>query len=216
MHDFNLRLDQCNRQIHNLRKGRTESEIHRDISQVMLKLNEKNERIRDVVKKPPTKKLIQKIDAKRKKKESMRQELQTLRGEQIQLDENIKKQIKLSHDFLQNIEKMVTRNRDDFERMRDKRLSDLEKEFEKNTNLMLDSFTFSVAIPGDLRNANATFISENDNTIYWEFDFNDIATSHFNMYAHSVVINNLSLQLLLLIIILGFIGFLWKKRLKKE
>ena len=28
-------------------------------------------------------------------------------------------------------------------------IDDLEKEFEKNTNLMLDGFTFSVAIPGD-------------------------------------------------------------------
>ncbi len=95
-------------------------------------------------------------------------------------------------------------------------IDDLEKEFEKNTNLMLDGFTFSVAIPGDLRNTNATFISELDNTIYWEFDFNDIATRHFNMYAHSIVINNLSLQLLLLIILLVFIGLIWKIRLKKE
>ena len=92
----------------------------------------------------------------------------------------------------------------------------IEKEFEKNTNLMLDGFTFSVAIPGSLRNTNATFVSELDNTIYWEFDFNDIATSHFNMYAHSIVINNLSLQLFLLIILLAFIGFICKKRLKKE
>ena len=45
-------------------------------------------------------------------------------------------------------------------------IDDLEKEFEKNTNLMLDGFTFSVAIPGDLRNTNATFVSELDNTIY--------------------------------------------------
>ena len=95
-------------------------------------------------------------------------------------------------------------------------IDDLEKEFEKNTNLMLDGFTFSVAIPGDLRNTNAKFVSELDNTIYWEFDFNDIATSHFNMYAHSIVINNLSLQLLLLIILIVFIGFIWKKRLKTE
>lgn len=95
-------------------------------------------------------------------------------------------------------------------------IDDLEKEFEKNTNLMVDGFTFSVAIPGDLRNTNATFISELDNTIYWEFDFNDIATSHFNMYAHSIVINNLSLQLLLLIILLVFIGLIWQIRLKKE
>ena len=95
-------------------------------------------------------------------------------------------------------------------------IDDLEKEFDKNTNLMLDSFTFSVAIPGSLRNNNATFVSELDNTIYWEFDFNDIATSHFNMYAHSIVINNLSLQLFILIILFAFIGFIWKKRLKKE
>ena len=95
-------------------------------------------------------------------------------------------------------------------------IDDLENEFDKNTNLMLDGFTFSVAIPGSLRNNNATFVSELDNTIYWEFDFNDIATSHFNMYAHSIVINNLSLQLFILIILFALIGFIWKKRLKKE
>ena len=94
-------------------------------------------------------------------------------------------------------------------------IDDLEKEFEKNTNLMLDSFTFSVAIPGNLRNTNATLISTLDNTVYWEFNFNDIATNHFNMYAHSIVINNLALQLFLLIILLVFAGFIWKKRLKK-
>ena len=95
-------------------------------------------------------------------------------------------------------------------------IDELEKEFEKNTNLMLDGFTFSVVIPGNLKKSNATFISELDNTIYWEFDFNDIATSHFNMYAHSIVINNLSIQLFLLIILLFFTGFIWKKRSKKE
>ena len=94
-------------------------------------------------------------------------------------------------------------------------IDDLEKEFEKNTNLMLDSFTFSVVIPGNLRNTNATLISALDKTVYWEFNFNDIATNHFNMYAHSIVINNLALQLFLLIILLVFAGFIWKKRLKK-
>ena len=95
-------------------------------------------------------------------------------------------------------------------------IDDLEKEFEKNTNLMLDSFTFSVVVPGNLRNTNATFISSLDNTVYWEFNFNDIATNHFNMYAHSIVINNLALQIFLLIILLLFAGFIWKKRLKKK
>ena len=94
-------------------------------------------------------------------------------------------------------------------------INELEKEFEKNTNLMLDNFTFSVAIPGELRNTNASLVSEFDNTLYWNFDFNDIATNHFNMYAHSIVINNLALQLFLLIILLVFAGFVWKKRLKK-
>ena len=95
-------------------------------------------------------------------------------------------------------------------------IDDLEKEFEKNTNLMLDSFTFSVVVPGNLRNTNATFISSLDNTVYWEFNFNDIATNHFNMYAHSIVINNLALQIFLLIILLLFAGLIWKKRLKKK
>ena len=95
-------------------------------------------------------------------------------------------------------------------------IDELEMEFKKNTDLMLDSFTFSVVIPGDLRSTNASLISDSDNTLYWNFDFNDIATNHFNMYAHSIVINNLSLQLLLLIILLVFIGLIWKIRLKKE
>ena len=95
-------------------------------------------------------------------------------------------------------------------------IDELEKEFEKNTNLMLDGFTFSVVIPGNLKKTNATFISELDNTIYWEFDFNDIATSHFNMYAHSIVINNLSLQLFVLIVLLVFTGLIWKNKSKKE
>ena len=95
-------------------------------------------------------------------------------------------------------------------------INELEKEFEKNTNLMLDNFTFSVAIPGELRNTNASLVSEIDNTLYWNFDFNDIATNHFNMYAHSIVINNLLIQFFVLSIVLLFIGFIWKKRLRKE
>ena len=78
-----------------------------------------------------------------------------------------------------------------------------------------DSFTFSVAIPGELRSTNASLVSDSDNTLYWSFEFSDIATNHFNMYAHSIVINNLALQLFLLIILLVFAGFVWKKRLKK-
>ena len=68
----------------------------------------------------------------------------------------------------------------------------------------------------DVKYANSIIHSMFNQTNFGEFDFNDIATSHFNMYAHSIVINNLSIQLFLLIILLVFIGFLWKKRSKKE
>lgn len=95
-------------------------------------------------------------------------------------------------------------------------IDELEREFKKNTDLMLDSFTFSVAIPGELRSTNASLVSDSDNTLYWSFEFSDIATNHFNMYAHSIVINNLVLQLFFILIVLFFIGFIWKKRLKKE
>ena len=95
-------------------------------------------------------------------------------------------------------------------------VSDNYMEVKKNTDLMLDSFTFSVAIPGELRSTNASLVSDSDNTLYWSFEFSDIATNHFNMYAHSIVINNLVLQLFFLLIVLFFIGFIWKKRLKKD
>ena len=95
-------------------------------------------------------------------------------------------------------------------------INKLEKEFEKNTSLMSDNFTFSVIIPGNVKDSNANNEISDNGSLYWEFDYNDIATNSFNMYAHSVVINKLLVQLSLLIFLLFFIKVLWKNKQKKE
>ena len=96
-------------------------------------------------------------------------------------------------------------------------INELEREFEKNTALMSDNFTFTVLLPGTIKDSNTNILNIDDSSsVYWEFDFNDIAKNHFNMYAHSIVINNLAIQSFLLIIGLVFAGLIWKKRLEKE
>ena len=95
-------------------------------------------------------------------------------------------------------------------------INKLEKEFEKNTSLMSDNFTFSVIIPGNVKDSNANNEISDNGSLYWEFDYNDIATNSFNMYAHSVVINKLLVQISLLIFLLFFIKVLWKNKQKKE
>ena len=81
---------------------------------------------------------------------------------------------------------------------------------------MSDNFTFSVIIPGNVQDSNASNEISDNGLLYWEFDYNDIATNSFNMYAHSVVINKLLVQLSLLLFLLFFIKVLWKNKQKKE
>jgi len=95
-------------------------------------------------------------------------------------------------------------------------IDELEKEFEKNTSLMSDNFSFSIMLPGKIKDQNADTINNETNMVYWEFDFNDIATNPFNMYAHSVVINNLRAQLVFVILMLLFIRLLWKRKQNKK
>jgi hypothetical protein len=95
-------------------------------------------------------------------------------------------------------------------------INEFEKEFEKNTSLMSDNFLFSIVLPGQLQDTNAYTINDEINTLYWEFNFNDIATNSFNMYAHSLVINNLWVQLLFIVFILLFIRILWNRKQNEE
>ncbi|MFL2510887.1 MAG: hypothetical protein ACJ0RN_01165 [Candidatus Neomarinimicrobiota bacterium] len=95
-------------------------------------------------------------------------------------------------------------------------IDELEKEFEKNTALMSDNFAFSIVLPGKIQDTNASSINNDTSMLYWEFDFNDIATNSFNMYAHSLVINNLGIQLLFVVFLLLFIRMLWKRKQNKK
>ena len=91
-------------------------------------------------------------------------------------------------------------------------IDELEKEFQKNTALMSDSFSFSIAMPGTTQKTNSDMLNNETGVLYWEFDFNDIATNSFNMYAHSLVINNFNIQLLFIVFLLLFIRVLWKRK----
>ena len=79
-----------------------------------------------------------------------------------------------------------------------------------------NNFSFSITLPGKIKDQNADTINNETNMVYWEFDFNDIATNPFNMYAHSVVINNLRAQLVFVILMLSFIRLLWKRKQNKK
>jgi hypothetical protein len=81
---------------------------------------------------------------------------------------------------------------------------------------MSDNFSFSITLPGKIKDQNADTTNNETNMVYWEFDFNDIATNPFNMYAHSVVINNLRAQLVFVILMLSFIRLLWKRKQNKK
>ena len=89
-----------------------------------------------------------------------------------------------------------------------------EKDFTKNTALMNDYFQFNIKLPGIIRQNNAESIS--GSLLVWSFDFDDIAKDEFKMYANSIRINKLRIQLLLVIIIVGFLGILWNQKLKKK
>jgi len=87
-----------------------------------------------------------------------------------------------------------------------------EADFLKNTELMNDYFQFNINLPGIIRSNNAQ--SNTDGLLVWSFDFDNIAKDQFKMYANSIRINKLRIQLLLVMIILGFLGILWNQKLK--
>jgi hypothetical protein len=87
-----------------------------------------------------------------------------------------------------------------------------EEDFLKNTELMNDYFQFNINLPGIIRSNNAQ--SNTDGLLVWSFDFDNIAKDQFKMYANSIRINKLRIQLLLVMIIVGFLGILWNHKLK--
>ena len=89
-----------------------------------------------------------------------------------------------------------------------------ESEFLKNTALMNDYFQFNISLPGIVRSNNAQSIS--DGLLVWSFDFDSIARDEFKMYANSIRINKFRIQLLLGLIIVGFLGILWNKKINKK
>ena len=89
-----------------------------------------------------------------------------------------------------------------------------ESEFLKNTALMNDYFQFNINLPGIVRSNNAQSIS--DGLLVWSFDFDNIASDEFKMYANSIRINKFRIQLLLGLIIAGFLGILWNKKINKK
>ena len=91
-------------------------------------------------------------------------------------------------------------------------LDKYEADFLKNTELMNDYFQFNINLPGIIRSNNAQ--SNTDGLLVWSFDFDNIAKDQFKMYANSIRINKLRIQLLLVMIIVGFLGILWNQKLK--
>ena len=89
-----------------------------------------------------------------------------------------------------------------------------EADFLKNTELMNDYFQFNINLPGIVRSNNAQSIS--DGLLVWSFDFDSIARDEFKMYANSIRINKFRIQLLLGLIIVGFLGILWNKKINKK
>jgi hypothetical protein len=89
-----------------------------------------------------------------------------------------------------------------------------EADFLKNTELMNDYFQFNINLPGVIRSNNAQ--SNSDGLLVWSFDFDNIAKDQFKMYANSIRINKLRIQLLLIMVIVGFLGILWNQKLKKR
>ncbi len=67
-----------------------------------------------------------------------------------------------------------------------------EKEFEKNTELMNDSFSFQLLLPGKIKQHNMVeepvLSKEDDFNLYWEIEFQDISQDNFEMYGKSVII----------------------------
>ena len=60
-----------------------------------------------------------------------------------------------------------------------------ENEFEKNTALMNDYFLFNIELPGKMQRHNG---ENEEGILFWEIDFNEIATDNFEMYGKSIII----------------------------
>ena len=60
-----------------------------------------------------------------------------------------------------------------------------ENEFEKNTALMNDYFLFNIELPGKIQHHNG---DNEEGILFWEIDFNEIATDNFEMYGKSIII----------------------------
>ena len=60
-----------------------------------------------------------------------------------------------------------------------------ENEFEKNTALMNDYFLFNIELPGKIQSHNG---DNEEGKLFWEIDFNEIATDNFEMYGKSIII----------------------------
>ena len=60
-----------------------------------------------------------------------------------------------------------------------------ESEFEKSTALMNDYFLFNIELPGKIQHHNG---DNEEGILFWEIDFNEIATDNFEMYGKSIII----------------------------
>ena len=89
-----------------------------------------------------------------------------------------------------------------------------EEDFTKNTALMNDYFQFNIELPGLIQKNNARSLS--DGILTWSLDFDDIATDEFKMYANSIRMNKFRIQLLVVLLISGFLGILWNQKPKKK
>jgi len=89
-----------------------------------------------------------------------------------------------------------------------------EEDFTKNTALMNDYFQFNIELPGLIQKNNARSFS--DGILTWSLDFDDIATDKFKMYANSIRMNKFRIQLLVVLLISGFLGILWNQKSKKK
>ena len=77
---------------------------------------------------------------------------------------------KLPKDFFINIQPII-----DFH----------ESEFEKSTALMNDYFLFNIELQGKIQHHNG---DNEEGILFWEIDFNEIATDNFEMYGKSIII----------------------------
>ena len=89
-----------------------------------------------------------------------------------------------------------------------------EEDFTKNTALMNDYFQFNIELPGLIQKNNARSLS--DGILTWSLDFDDIATDEFKMYANSIRMNKFRIQLLVVLLIGGFLGIVWNQKSKKK